>query len=203
MRPSPIREDNQPSPTVSSALTSAVAAIASARPVTTARSPALMPSSMMCLASSGVTTTRPASTTVRTRKIPISRRCGLANPSTRRRVPRSIRLCTTLRSDRRLRQVAPPPCMPIPDTFCLLLSSTQEPRELAEPAGLRLTFEAALLLEAPVRSPQQQRLGLAHRPGRRSGQGTHQVLDGRVELSDGYGGQREPDVHGLGRAHHP
>jgi hypothetical protein len=46
-----------------------------------------------------MTTTIAASTTVRARKTLIRRRWGRANPKTRRTVPRSIRLSTTLRSD--------------------------------------------------------------------------------------------------------
>jgi hypothetical protein len=58
-----------------------------------------MPSSTIRSTSSGITTTIAASTTVRARKTLISRRWGRANPKTRRTVPGSIRLSTTLRSD--------------------------------------------------------------------------------------------------------
>ena len=112
MSPSPIREDSHPSPTVSSPLTTAATAIARASSVTRPVLPLPMPSSTICCTSSGVTITMPASRTVSARKTEISRRCGRANAKTRRTVPRSTRLWTIVRSERRWRQAGPIPCMP-------------------------------------------------------------------------------------------
>ena len=100
MRPSPMREESQPMPTASAASRTATPAAASARPTTSAASSLRMPSSTMCLTSSGVTTTSAASTTVRARKNAIVRRCGLANPTTRRTVLRASFWPVMLRSVR-------------------------------------------------------------------------------------------------------
>ncbi len=109
--PSPIREESQPPSTARIAVRTETPAIASASMVTIWRSPARMPSSTMRCTSSGITTTIAASMTVRARKTEMSPRWGRAKPSTRRIVLRSIRLSTTLRSERMWRQAAPAGCM--------------------------------------------------------------------------------------------
>ena len=95
-----MREENHPATTPRAAPNTDVAAISSAKVITSPVSFWRMPSSTMRCTSSGVTTTRQASTTVRARKMVISRRCGRANDSTRLTVPRSSLLLAMLRSVR-------------------------------------------------------------------------------------------------------
>ena len=100
MRPSPIREENQPATTPSTAPNTATRAISPASSKTSAVSLARMPLSTICFTRSGLTTTRHASTTVSARKTVIRRRWGRANDSTRLTVPRSSLLLAMLRSVR-------------------------------------------------------------------------------------------------------
>jgi hypothetical protein len=123
--PSPMREESQPIASARPASRSATPAAASASMTTRRVSCFRMPSSTILLTSSGVTTTRAASTTVRPRNTPIGRRCGRANPSTRRTVSPWSFCSPMLRSVRMCRHTGPIPC---PMDICAPPSPSAPPR---------------------------------------------------------------------------
>src|ERR671912_829891 len=209
-----MRLDNQPVMRPNAASTTATRATSTARPTTSAVLPVLTPSSMIAFSSRGGTTTSAASTTVTARKPLISRRCGRANPSTRRTVRRSILLSTTLRSLRRCRHGGPVPA-PI-DIACSLIcslgqtrrgsrlflspppdgaSAREGRRDRAESTYLRFPLEPALLVEVAVGGALQQGLRLGDHARHRRDQGGHEVRDRGVEVVRGHrrGGETDPD----------
>ena len=130
---------------------------------------------MIRCTSSGVTTTSAGVDDGEREEDADQPRCGRANPSTRRTVPRSIRLSTTLRSVRRCRHGGPIPPVHSADTPVLPVpvggSAPISGGQLAEPAHLRLPLEPPLLVEVAVARALQQRLGLGDRTRHRRGQG--------------------------------
>src|SRR4051812_460414 len=206
IRPSPMREDNQPMLNASPASSTATPAARIDSTTTSSVSSLRMPSSTMFRTRRGVTTTRAASRTVSARKTVMAARCGRANLTTRATVSRPSFCSVMLRSVRMCRHTGPiPECIDIRSPLlcpaCCPGSSTHQCGQVTEPSYLRLSLGEPLLVEVETGGALEQGLRLGHGAVDRCGQCCHQVLHRPLELLGGDDGGRQPDVVRLVRVH--